>query len=148
MRPDDQEVMARTTDPARTMPLDADLQALHGELEAAGAQARRALHGRTQPTRVFSNDLRARLVAAAMPAPTHPTDGFAMLGAAPAAEPDRGLEPRSPAAGAGERGSTQEGSRGMPPRTRRSLIAVSLFTLVLAAAAAASISGATSILFR
>jgi hypothetical protein len=148
MRPDDEEVMAHTRDQARTMPLDADLQGLHAELEAAGAQARRALHGRTQPTRVFSNDLRARLLAAAMPAPTLAIDGPAIFGAAPASEPDRGLEAPSPAAGGTGRGSTREASGGMPPRTRRSLFAVGLITLVLGAVAAASISGMTTLFLR
>ena len=41
---------------------DAGLAALDAELAAAGAQARRALHGRTQPTRVYSVDLRAWLL--------------------------------------------------------------------------------------
>ena len=41
---------------------DAGLQALHAELAAAGTHARRALHGRTQPTRVYSVTLRARLL--------------------------------------------------------------------------------------
>lgn len=44
------------------LPIDADLQALDAELGAAGIQARRMLHGRTQPTRYFSVDLRSRLV--------------------------------------------------------------------------------------
>lgn len=43
--------------------LDVDLVALDSELDAAGVQARRALHGRTQPTRYFSIELRARLLA-------------------------------------------------------------------------------------
>lgn len=42
--------------------LDVDLVALDAELEAAGAQARRSLHARTQPTRYFSIELRARLL--------------------------------------------------------------------------------------
>ena len=43
--------------------LDVDLVALDSELEAAGVQARRALQGRTQPTRYFSIELRAQLLA-------------------------------------------------------------------------------------
>ncbi|MGH2897745.1 MAG: hypothetical protein ACRDMZ_03660, partial [Solirubrobacteraceae bacterium] len=43
-------------------PLDADLLPLDEELAAAGAHARRMLHGRTQPTRVFSAELRDRLI--------------------------------------------------------------------------------------
>lgn len=44
-------------------PLDIDLVALDAELAAAGRQAGRALHGRTQPTRYFSMELRGRLLA-------------------------------------------------------------------------------------
>lgn len=44
------------------VPIDADLQALDEELDTAGIQAQRTLHGRTQPTRYFSVDLRARLL--------------------------------------------------------------------------------------
>jgi RNA polymerase sigma factor (sigma-70 family) len=43
--------------------IDADLVRLDVELRAAGRQAERALHGRTQPTRWFSQELRARLLA-------------------------------------------------------------------------------------
>lgn len=43
--------------------LDVDLVALDSELEAAGRQAGRALRGRTQPTRFYSIELRARLLA-------------------------------------------------------------------------------------
>ena len=43
-------------------PLDTDVVALHAELVAAGRQAGRSLHGRTQPTRYYSTQLRARLL--------------------------------------------------------------------------------------
>jgi hypothetical protein len=56
------------------LPFDADLEALDAELDAAGTQARRALHGRTQPTRVFGNDLRARLLGSLV-APSAPALG-------------------------------------------------------------------------
>jgi hypothetical protein len=57
------------------LPLDADLASLDAELGAAGTQARRALYGRTQPTRVFASGLRDRLlgtVATPVAAPTSP----------------------------------------------------------------------------
>ena len=54
-------------------PLDVDLLALDTELRAAGRQAGRALHGRTQPTRYYSMQLRARLLARFM-APPVPGD--------------------------------------------------------------------------
>lgn len=41
---------------------DPYLERLVAELAAAGTQARRALHGRTQPTRVYSVNLRAWLL--------------------------------------------------------------------------------------
>jgi RNA polymerase sigma factor (sigma-70 family) len=44
--------------------IDADLLRLDTELRAAGRQAARTMHGRTQPTRWFSQELRARLLAA------------------------------------------------------------------------------------
>ena len=43
--------------------LDADLETLDAELEAAGAHARKALHGQTQPTRFFAGRLRGQLLA-------------------------------------------------------------------------------------
>ncbi len=42
---------------------DPYLERLVAELAAAGTQARRALDGRTQPTRVFSVNVRAWLLA-------------------------------------------------------------------------------------
>ena len=62
MRPDDVLRGPGDDTPDVGLPIDADLQALDAELDAAGIQARRMLHGRTQPTRYFSVDLRSRLV--------------------------------------------------------------------------------------
>jgi len=49
-------------DSGMDLPFDADLESLDAELAAAGAQARRMLFGRSQPTRLFSNQLRGRLL--------------------------------------------------------------------------------------
>jgi len=49
-------------DSGMDLPFDADLESLDLELAAGGAQARRMLFGRSQPTRVFSNQLRGRLL--------------------------------------------------------------------------------------
>jgi hypothetical protein len=49
-------------EPSVDVPFDADLEALDEELATAGEQARRMLYGRSQPTRLFSNALRARLL--------------------------------------------------------------------------------------
>ncbi|HTK44856.1 MAG TPA: hypothetical protein VL749_05855 [Patescibacteria group bacterium] len=62
MRPDD------LIDPAvaaadAVVPLPVDLRPLDAELEQSGARARLMLHGRTQPTRYFVIDLRARLLS-------------------------------------------------------------------------------------
>lgn len=62
MRPDD------LIDPADAEPdalvlLPVDLRPLDAELEQSGARARLMLHGRTQPTRYFVIDLRARLLS-------------------------------------------------------------------------------------
>jgi hypothetical protein len=64
MRPDDRRANFGLSagDGAADVPLDAVLAALDDELQAAGAQAGRALRGRTQPTRDFSNRLRDRLL--------------------------------------------------------------------------------------
>ena len=64
MRPDD--VLRGPGDDMSDMalPIDADLQSLDAELDAAGVQARDLLYGRSQPTRYFSVDLRSRLVGA------------------------------------------------------------------------------------
>lgn len=47
----------------RPQPLDVRLETLDAELRAAGARARLAAHGSTQPTRYYSHHLRARLIA-------------------------------------------------------------------------------------
>ena len=62
MRPDDRF----PTEPVDgiEIPLDTDLHALDAELDEAGVQARRRLHGSTQPTRLYTVDLRARLMGA------------------------------------------------------------------------------------
>jgi hypothetical protein len=66
MRPEDRRASLGWTPVGEDTPLDVPLEAglttIDAELESAGAQARRALHGRTQPTRLFSNDLRDRLL--------------------------------------------------------------------------------------
>jgi hypothetical protein len=72
MRPDDRRPPSDPIDP----PLDADLEALDRELDAAGAQARRTFHGRTQPTNVFAADLRQRLVGSTTAAGSVPPDGL------------------------------------------------------------------------
>jgi hypothetical protein len=62
MRPEDVTALpARGT--ALAVPLDVAVMALDAELDAVGAQARRMLNGQTQPTRYFTVDLRARLLA-------------------------------------------------------------------------------------
>jgi hypothetical protein len=63
MRPDDpQPGFDDLMDAGMDLPFDADLEVLDQELEEAGQQARRMLYGRSQPTRVFSNQLRAWLL--------------------------------------------------------------------------------------
>jgi hypothetical protein len=47
----------------RPIPLDVELEGLDAQLRAAGARARLAGRGVTQPTRFFSQQLRSRLVA-------------------------------------------------------------------------------------
>lgn len=45
------------------LPLDVRLEALDAELRAAGARARAAVRGSTQPTRYFSQQLRSRVLS-------------------------------------------------------------------------------------
>lgn len=67
MRPDDRP-FDDLLDGGMDLPFDADLDALNAELDEAGRHARRSLHGKSQPTRVFGSALRAQLVGAiAMP---------------------------------------------------------------------------------
>ena len=47
----------------RPQPLDVRLETLDAELRAAGARARLAVQGSTQPTRYFSQQLRERVLA-------------------------------------------------------------------------------------
>jgi len=62
VRPDDLIDPARADADALVL-LPVDLRPLHAELEQSGARARLMLHGRTQPTRYFVIDLRARLLS-------------------------------------------------------------------------------------
>ncbi len=53
---------------ARHVPMDVELEALDAQLSAAGARARLAGRGSTQPTRFFAQQLKARMVRA-LPGP-------------------------------------------------------------------------------
>ncbi|HUG30718.1 MAG TPA: hypothetical protein VMQ65_09445 [Candidatus Limnocylindria bacterium] len=66
MRPEDRraDMLGSLGGDDQMPPLDMDLTGLDAELNEAGAQASRSLHGRTQPTRVFSSQLRSRMVGA------------------------------------------------------------------------------------
>lgn len=69
MSPDARWSRWRSVDPAdtsfedRPQPLDVRLETLDAELRAAGTRARLAVQGSTQPTRYFSQRLRARVFA-------------------------------------------------------------------------------------
>ena len=84
MRPDDPGSAGSDLDPGAELPFDADLESLDAEFAAAGAHARRMLSGRTQPTRLFTNQLRSRLLAAFEPASTAADHGELSLRRAPA----------------------------------------------------------------
>lgn len=66
MRPDDRraDLLVSRDGDDQVRPLDVDLTGLDAELGEAGAQASRSLRGRTQPTRVFTNQLRGRMLGA------------------------------------------------------------------------------------
>ena len=61
MRPED-VLVPRTDGGSKAVPIDAALEALDAELNAAGAQARRMLNGKLQPTRFFALKLRGELL--------------------------------------------------------------------------------------
>ena len=61
MRPDD-AIDRVETEADAVVPLPVDLRPLDAELAQSGLRARQMLHGRTQPTRYFVIDLRARLL--------------------------------------------------------------------------------------
>ena len=69
MSPDGRFARWRSVEPPdatledRPQPLDVRLESLDAELRAAGARARLAVQGSTQPTRYFSQNLRARVLA-------------------------------------------------------------------------------------
>ena len=95
MRPDDpRPAFDDLMDPGMDLPFDADLESLDEELSVAGDQARRMLYGRMHPTRVFSNQLRARLLGqVALPAASGTAAGDVALPLGP----DRGSRLRPPA---------------------------------------------------
>ena len=80
MRPEHVLISTGDNGWTNTVPIDVALQKLDAELAAAGAQARRMLNGKRQPTRYFTNELRQ------------------VLADALAAQPDTGAE-RQPAFG-------------------------------------------------
>jgi len=55
---------AEPVEPAGDEPVDAALASVERQLRDAGRLAERALSGRTQPTRWYSQELRSRLLAA------------------------------------------------------------------------------------
>jgi hypothetical protein len=142
MRPEDRRAaMAGSAGSDEPLPpLDADLLPLDEELTAAGAQARRALHGRTQPTRLFSTSLRDRLVSAAA-APADSTSAAASRALPPLAA-ERGSRLRPELARTGEtwapRPLDPRIARRTPtvlPRARWSLLAAAALTGVVVAGA-------------
>lgn len=83
MRPDD-AIDPNQADTDLVVPLPVDLRPLDVELEQSGARARLMLHGRTQPTRYFAIDLRARLLGDyAADEATGGIEGDAIAGPAP-----------------------------------------------------------------
>jgi hypothetical protein len=139
MRPEDRLPLDDAMAAGLDMPLDSDLESLAAELDAAGTQARRALHGRTQPTRVFANDLRARLVSGFTVAPVI---GGMGTGAALPRGPQRGSRLRPELVSPGETWVPMplqpRIARRMPtvlPRARWSLLAAAALTSVLVAGA-------------
>lgn len=142
MRPDDRRAaMAGSANgdaPRSDVPLETALAALDDELAAAGAQARRALQGSTQPTRVFTNRLREHLLGQ-IGAPA--ISSAAGAGAALPRESPRGSRLRTePVAGEGWLPTPlhPQVARRTPtilPRARWSLLAAAALTTVIVAGA-------------
>jgi hypothetical protein len=147
MRPDDRYPTEALE--GMEIPLDTDLHALDDELLSAGAQARRQLHGSTQPTRLYTVDLRARLMgafAAGMPAA-----GVTAAGSSPSAVASDVLLPRGQERSLRTRADlVMPGESWVPtplepriarrtptilPRARWSLLAAASLTAVLVAGA-------------
>jgi len=139
MRPDDPgSAFDDLIQPGIDLPFDADLESLHGELTAAGQHARRMLYGRTQPTRLFSNQLRAHLLGATI-APAASARGGLWTSAtiAPqAADRDRAIG--RPASSFEETAPAQPGrwrtrpTLSVAPRTMWALLAIAGMAGVLA----------------
>ena len=133
MRPDDRRsAFDELMDPGMDLPFDAALESLDDELAAAGQHARRMLYGRTQPTRLFSNQLRAHLLGTTpvATAAAGPID----VAPAPVDEPIRRAAPSSPSSAVSDRGGSQRGrpSFAVPLRTLLAMLAVAGMTAVLA----------------
>ena len=155
MRPEDRraDMLASLGGSEPMPPLDLDLTGLDAELGEAGAQASRSLRGRTQPTRVFSNQLRSRMVGAYAAGASAAAGGAAAGRAAPgAAEAGPLAPPRSAHRPSRNRAALEEAgeawapipleprvARRTPasvmPRARWSLLAAAALTGVVAVGA-------------
>jgi hypothetical protein len=137
MRPDDRaSALDDLVEPGMDLPFDAELESLHDDLAAAGQHARRMLYGRTQFTRLFSNQLRAHLLGAGSAPGTLPT------GAAPAASGE--LRGSGGADAHGRHGTREEPapigraahlsgfSLSVPPRTLLAVLTIAGMAAVLA----------------
>jgi len=133
MRPDDRRsAFDELMDPGMDLPFDAALESLDDELTAAGQHARRMLYGRTQPTRLFSNQLRAHLLGVAplgVGAPDAAGDA-----PAPGLQPTRRTGPSSPSSAVSDRRESGRSrpSFAVPLRTLLAMLAVAGMTAVLA----------------
>lgn len=132
MRPDDgRSAFDELMDPGMDLPFDAALESLDDELTTAGQHARRMLYGRTQPTRLFSNQLRAHLLGAAVVAAA---TGTIAVAPAPVGAPARRQGASSSSSAISDRRGSQRGrpSLAVPLRTVLAMLAVAGMTAVLA----------------
>jgi len=142
MRPEDRAApFDDLVEPGVDLPFDAELESLHDALSTAGEHARRVLYGRTQPTRLFTNQLRAHLLgvanggatappaeAAIRPAMTSTVHARAGTGDRPPA--GRATSPGGRAPDGGGRHTTRP-SLTVPPRTLLALLAIASMAGVL-----------------
>jgi hypothetical protein len=137
MRPDDRApALDDLAEPGMDLPFDAELESLHDELAAAGQHARRVLYGRTQPTRLFSHQLRAHLLGAGS-APGSTPSGVAPVASgelrAPGGGDARGRQgTRAEPASAGRAAHLSGLLLSVPPRTLLAVLTIAGMAAVLA----------------
>jgi hypothetical protein len=130
--------LQHSDEPSLDLPFDADLESLDEELSAAGDQARRMLYGRSQPTRLFSNALRARLLGAAEAPAAAPRPGVALP---VAAEFEVGVRPPTVVQGEPSRSRAVPADPGASEVSLRLILAMLTIASMVVLLAVGSLAG-------